>query len=173
MTEIGGIQRGLTPAEQLEMVSADPAAIAKIAAATPEAQLLAMASKIDLYWKILEPCDEATVAYLKKRSYEIGRFKSVSDDVKARVLVAKPDLIHGWLKQGYLRSAAQPEGFHEAIVRELLTKLVYRNATRVVQTTINGMRAIGYQWPEFIGMEKSIKATLEREERMRQERDGI
>lgn len=173
MSDTDSIQHDPTPEEQLEMITADPAAIAKIRAATPAAQLLAMASRIDLYWKILEPCDEATVAYLKKRSYEIGRFKGVSDDVKAQVLVAKPDLIHGWLKQGYLRSAAQPEGFHEAIVRELLTKLVYRNATRVVQRTINGMRAIGYQWPEFNAMEKSIRSELEREDRIRQERAGI
>lgn len=171
MSDTGSIQHGLTPAEQLEMITADPAAIAKIGAATPEAQLLAMASRIDLYWKILEPCDEATVEYLRKRSYEVNRFKGVSDDVKARVLVVKPDHIHGWLKQGYLRSAAQPEGFHEAIIRELLTKLAYRNATMLVQKTINGMRAIGYQWPEFSAMEKSIKAMLEIEERMRQENE--
>jgi len=168
VSDTSGIQHGLTPAEQLEMITADPAAIAKIAAATPEAQLLAMASRIDLYWKILVPCDEATIEYLKKRSYEINRFKSVSDDGKARVLIAKPDLIHGWIKQGYLRSAAQPEGFHEAIIRELLTKLAYRNANRLVQKTINGLRAIGYQWSEFNAMEKSILATLEREEKMRQ-----
>ena len=173
VSDTSSIQHGLTPTEQLKMITADPAAIAKIAAPTPEAQLLAMASRIDLYWKILEPCDEAIVEYLRKRPYEINRFKGVSDDVRARVLVAKPDLIHGWLKQGYLRSAAQPEGFHEAIIRELLTKLAYRNATRLVQKTINGMRAIGYQWPEFNAMEKSILATLEREDRIRQEREGI
>lgn len=154
------------------MVSADPASIVKIRAPIPAAQLLAVASRIDLYWKISEPCDEATVEYLKKRPYEINRFTGVSDDVKARVLVAKPDLIHGWIKQGYLRSTVEPEGFHEAIVREMLFKLAYRNATRLVQKTISGMRGIGYQWPEFNAMEKSIRSTLEREERFRQARRG-
>ncbi len=173
VSEAGGTPSGLSPAQQLEMVSADPAAIAKIGAATPEAQLLAMASRIDLYWKISEPCEEATVEYLRKRPYEINRFKSVPDHIKARVLVTKPDLIHGWIKQGYLRSPVQPEGFHEAIIRELLIKLAYRNATRLVQKIINGMRAVGYQWHEFSAMEKSIKLTLESEERMRQEREGI
>ena len=173
MSEAGGTPSGLTAAQQLEMITADPAAIAKIRVAPPEAQLLAIASRIDLYWKILEPCDEATVEYLRKRSYEINRFKGVSDDIKARVLIAKPDLIHGWIKQGYLRSPVQPEGFHEAIIRELLFKLAYRNATRLVQKTINGMRAVGYQWTEFNAMEKSIRATIEREEKIRQEREGI
>lgn len=166
MSEISSIRNGLSPAEQLEMVAADPASIVTIGAATPAAQLMAVASRIDLYWKISEPCDEATVEYLNKRPYEINRFKGVSDDIKARVLVAKPDLIHGWVKQGYLRSPVQPEGFHEAIVRGMLTKLAFRRATRLVQKTINGMRGIGYEWPEFNAMEKSIRSTLEREERI-------
>ncbi|MEI6534407.1 MAG: hypothetical protein WCN98_03625 [Verrucomicrobiaceae bacterium] len=172
MSEISGIQHGLSPAEQLEMVSADPGSIAKIGSATPAAQLMAMASRVDLYWKISDPCDEAAVEYLKKRPYEVSRFKDLSDEVKAQVLTAKPDLIHGWIKQGYLRSPAEPDGFHEAIVREMLIKLVHRNAPRVVQKTINGMRSIGYQWPEFLAMEKSIRSTLEREERIGQARQG-
>jgi hypothetical protein len=149
----------------LELVNANPASITSIAAPTPEAQLTALASRIDLYWKIDEPCAEATLTYLTKRPDDIRRFGHISDDLKAKVLIKKPDHLYRWLKKGYLKSAVEPEGFHDAIVRDLLTKLAKRRAIHLVQKIINKMRAIGYAWPEFAVMENSIRSELERAQR--------
>lgn len=155
----------LPPVKQLELVNANPASITSIAAPTPEAQLTALASRIDLYWKIDEPCAEATLTYLTKRPDDIRRFGHISDDLKAKVLIKKPDHLYRWLKKGYLKSAVEPEGFHDAIVRDLLTKLAKRRAIHLVQKIINKMRAIGYAWPEFAVMENSIRSELERAQR--------
>ena len=144
-----------------------------IEADTVEAQLSAIATQIGSYWKLSHPFDETTVEYLKRRPYDINRLSNTSDDIKAQVLIANPDLIHSWVKRGYLRSPAQPHGFHDAIVRELLTKLGRNFAYRLVEKTIKGMRVIGYQWPEFDVMEKSIKWELAREERLRNEKSDI
>lgn len=155
----------LSPEQQLALVQADPASIAVIIAPTLEAQLTALASNIDSYWKIDEPCEEATLAYLIKRPDDIQRLGDLPDDLIAKVLVEKPEHLHRWLKKGYLKSAVEPEGFHHAIVLDLLRKIKGRQAFRLVSKIINKMRAIGYAWPELDIIESGIRAELERPQR--------
>lgn len=152
----------------LDLVTGNPTAIAAIDDPAPEVQLAAIAQRIDLYWQIRNPCEAATIEYLHRRPYDIQRFRDIPDEIKAKVIIRSPQLIHDWIKRGYIAMPVEPDGFHHAVIREFLFKLARNIPGRSIMSTITRMRSLGYDWPEFQVIEKSItadeKAAIERQD---------
>jgi hypothetical protein len=143
---------------QVDLVTADPASINQYEDPAPEVQLAAIAKSIDLYWKLKNPCEAATIEYLCQRPHEILRFRDLQDGVKAKVITRSPKLIYDWLKRGHLSAPVEPDGFHDAVMREILTRIARGLYSRTIMPTLNRMREIGYDWPEFEAIEKSFSA---------------
>lgn len=143
---------------QVALVTADPASINQYEDPAPEVQLAAIAKSIDLYWKLKNPCEAATIEYLCQRPHEILRFRDLQDGVKAKVITRSPKLIYDWLKRGHLSAPVEPDGFHDAVMREILTRIARGLYSRTIMPTLNRMREIGYDWPEFEAIEKSFGA---------------
>lgn len=140
---------------QVQQVNADPTSITQFEHPIPEVQLAAITMNATLYWKLQNPCEAATIEYLCQRPFDILRFQGLDDEVKAKVITKSPKLIYDWVKHGHLTTPAEPEGFHDAVMREILTRIKSGSYSRTIMPTVTRMRRIGYDWPEFNAIERS------------------
>lgn len=145
---------------QSEMVRSNSASLTNIPDQTTVAQLDALQANFDTYWDIENPCEAATIEYLATRPYDIDCFADAPDHVKAAVLIRVPEQVHAWFRKNAIRSPVDPQGFREAIVREMLLKFKNSEAFNLLRKTIVLMKAVGYQWTELDVIGKAAEQEL-------------